>query len=131
MYEYKCPDCGQRYHSDERGDRLNLGFDAATETQRGCHTCGQTHSPMVRVFGFQYVAPMQEHWNKSVDRPISSMRQFKDALKEQGEHLSKYTQVEQDLQPLDPEAARVGVTEEGLDSTNRQRVAKGLKAIKL
>lgn len=130
MYEYKCPDCGQRYHSDQRGDRLRvtLPHDPLTE---GCHTCGQTHSPMVRVFGFQYIAPMPEHWNKTVDRPISSMKQFKDALAREGERLSTYTQVEQDLQPLDPEQAKQGVTEEGLDSTNRVRVAQGLKPIKL
>ena len=59
------------------------------------------------------------------------MKQFKDALKIRGEELSRYTQVEQDLQPLDPEQAKVGVTEEGLDSTNRVRVAQGMKPIKL
>lgn len=122
-YEYKCPDCGQTYTSDQRGDRLMIA--------KGCHNCKQQDKPMVRVFGISIQPSMQEHWNKTVDQPISSMRQFKDALKERGEHLSKYTQVEQDLQPLDPEQAKVGVTEEGLDATNRVRVAKGLKAIAL
>lgn len=120
IYGYKCPMCGQTYESTRRQDRL----------AEVCHVCGG--HPLHRDFsGISITPPMQEHWNQTVDQPISSQRQFNDALARQGERLSEYTQVEQDLQPVDPEQARLGVTEEGLDSTNRQRVAQGMKPIRL
>ena len=120
IYGYKCPKCSQTYTSYERADRI----------EESCQVCN--YSPLHRDFsGLAVHRPMQEHWNKTVDRPISSQRQFNAALREESDRLSRYTGVEQDLQPIDPEQARMGVTEEGLESTNRVRVKRGMNPIKL
>lgn len=120
IYGYKCPECQQTYTSEERGDRLHVN----------CHVCN--HSPLHRDYsGIAVKKPMQEHWNGTVNMPIRSEQQFKEQLKIRGEELSQYTQVEQRLEMLEPEQAMAGVTEEGLDSTNRVRVARGLKPIDL
>lgn len=120
IYGYKCPQCKQTYTSIQRADRI----------EQSCTVC--QHSPLHRDFsGIVTIPPMQEHWNKSVDQPISSQRQFEAALRRKSDELSTYTGVEQDLQPLDPEQARTGVTGQGLDSTNRDRVARGMKPINI
>jgi len=120
VYGYKCPECQQTYTSEQRGDRLPVE----------CHICG--HSPLHRDYrGIAVHRPMLEHMNATVGKPISDMKQFKDELARKSEQLSEYTQVEQRLEVLEPEAAKQGVTEEGLDSTNRVRVSKGLSPIKL
>lgn len=119
IFGYKCPKCKQTYTSSERADRID-------------HICRCGHTPLHRDFSGISIAPaMQEHWNTTLNRPISSMQQFKDGLKIEGERLSAYTQVEQRLEVLDPEQAKVGVTDEGLEATNRKRVGQGQKAINL
>lgn len=120
IYGYKCPVCRQTYTSIQRADRI----------EQACTQC--SHSPLHRDFsGIQLSPPMQEHWNKTVDQPISSQRQFNDALRRKSDELSVHHRVEMDLQPIDPEQAKQGVTAEGLDSTNRGRVNHGLKPINL
>ena len=120
IYGYKCPNCQQTYTSDERCDRL----------QHECVIC--QHPVLHRDYsGIAVRKPMQEHWNGTVNMPIRSEHQFKEQLKIRSEELSSYTGVEQRLEMLDPEQAMQGVTPEGLDATNRQRVAKGLKPIDL
>jgi len=54
------------------------------------------------------------------------MRQFKDALSREGEKYSELTGLDVNYQPVDPTDTRaLNITSEGLDSTNRQRVANG------
>ena len=120
IYGYKCPACKQTYTSSQRGDRLLI-----TCVECGYHTLHRDYS------GISLSPPMQEHWNTSLNRPISSMRQFEDGLKAEGERLSQYTQVEQRLEVLDPEQAKIGVTDEGLEATNRKRVQTGQRPINL
>ena len=120
IYGYKCPVCHQPYTSIQRADRID----------HSCVGCG--HSPLHRDFsGIQLTRPMQEHWNQTVDQPISSQRQFNAALRQKSDEMSSYSGVEMDLQPLDPEQAKQGVTDQGLDATNRSRMAQGLKPINL
>lgn len=120
IYGYKCPHCGQTYTSETRADRLPIR----------CHVCD--HPQLHRDYsGIAVRRPMAEHWNGTVNMPIRSEAQFKEQLKIRSEELSRYTGVEQRLEMLDPEQAKQGVTEEGLDSTNRVRVARGMKPIEL
>ena len=74
---------------------------------------------------------MEEHWNATVNQPISSNKQFDEALKRETERMSVYTQVDQKLERIDPEQAMVGVTPEGLESTNRERMKRQQKPIDL
>ena len=120
IYGYKCPECKQTYISHMRGDRLD----------RECSVCG--HSPLHRDFsGISLQRPMEEHWNATVNQPISSNKQFDEALKRETERMSVYTQVDQKLERIDPEQAMVGVTPEGLESTNRERMKRQQKPIDL
>lgn len=118
IYEYKCPVCGWRDTSTQRGDRL----------ERVCVGCG--HRTLHRVFSVGVRRPMQEHWNPTVNAPVSSMRQFEDMLKAKSEEYTLRTGIEARFVPHDPQDAKaLGVTNAGLDSTNKVRATKGLKPI--
>lgn len=121
IYGYRCPVCDQTYTSSERCDRL----------AEPCRTC--THDgPLHRDYrGLAIHRPMLEHMNATLGKPISDMKQFNRELSRKSDELSAYTGVDQKLELLDPEQAKAGVTMEGLDSTNRERVKRGLKAIEL
>lgn len=120
IYGYKCPVCKQTFIAKERTDRLS----------RLCTECG--HSPLHRDFsGIAVERPMQEHWNATVNKPISSMRQFDAELRRKSDEMSHYTQVDQRLERLDPDAAMKGVTDSGLESTNDDRIRRGVKSIDL
>jgi hypothetical protein len=131
IYEYKCPECDQRYLTSYRGDRLNLAQVNTSEAMRHDRTC--TYSgQMVRVFSFAVAPMMPEHWNSTLNKPIRSDRQFRDELKRASEAASLYDGFDHDYQPVDPEDTKsLGVTAEGLDYTNRARVAEGKKPINL
>lgn len=72
IYEYQCRNCGV-VEADlapmEASSRL-AGL--------GCVQCGVGR--LKRLFAFHPAPVMHEHFNHSVGRPISSMRQFKDEL---------------------------------------------------
>jgi DNA-directed RNA polymerase subunit RPC12/RpoP len=120
IYEYKCPVCGWRTTSTERGDRLQ---------GRVCHQCGH-RGPMHRVFSISVRPAMQEHFNPTVGKPISSMRQFDDELKRKSEEYTLRTGIEAKFVSHDPhEAKSLGVTNEGLDSTNAKRAEQGLRPV--
>jgi len=120
VYGYRCPQCRQTYTSEVRGDRLDVV----------CHVC--VHPRLHRDYsGIAVNRPMAEHWNSTVNMPIRSEAHFREELKVLSEANSLYTGVEQRLEILDPEQAKQGVTEEGLDATNRVRVASGRPPIKL
>jgi hypothetical protein len=131
IYEYKCPECDQRYLTEFRGDRLNLwqvNFSAALKHDRACDYNGE----MLRVFSFSVVPMLQEHWNASLNKPITSDRHFREELKRASEEAFLYDGFDHDYQPVDSEDTKsLGVTAEGLDHTNRARVAEGKKPINL
>lgn len=116
IYAYKCRKCGTRADSTRRGDVLGP-----------CPTCdGQ----LTRLYIVTLERPMMEHFNPSVGKVISSNRQFDDELKRKSEEQTLRTGIEARYVRHDPaDAKALGVTHDGLDSTNAQRVAKGLKPI--
>lgn len=70
--------------------------------------------------------------NGTTMTPIRSQQQFNESLKKMSEHASEYTGIEHQYESVDPyDHATLGVTSEGLDATNRVRVAKGQKPIDL
>lgn len=119
-YEYKCPQpgCTTTVRSDHRGDRL---FSP-------CPSC--QHQPLHRVFGFAYHPPMQEHMNAATNQPVSNARQFSDQLKRASEEATLYSGIEHQYEPVDiNDGAALGVTNEGLDTTNKERWKKGLPEV--
>lgn len=132
IYEYKCPECDQHYTTTKvRADRLNLNehtWSAYLEHGRTCSYDG----PMVRVFSFSMERPLQEHWNATVNKPIRDNKQFDRELRRMADEASEYAGIEQRYERVDPEDTQsLGITSAGLESTNRVRVAQGLKPINL
>lgn len=122
MFEYKCKNCGTHYTTSKNtGDR----------NPSPCTECDSLDD-LVRVFSFSVAPVMQEHWNNSVDAPISSMTQYKEKLKQKSEEHSEYSGIEHRYEPVDIQDTKsLGVTGEGLDATNRVRRANGQRTIDL
>lgn len=119
-YEYRCPMCQTRVTSDVRAERLQIN----------CEVCG--YLPLHRVYGFTYNKPMPEHFNTTVNKPISSQRQFNEELKRASEVATLETGIEHKYEPVDPgDTKHLGVTGEGLEATNRARHAMGMKEVKI
>lgn len=120
IYEYMCRTCG------------NIAYRTTPRDTAGrCPMCPT--GELRRKFSVFVMPVMQEHFNHTVNRPISDMGQFKRALHEEGERYTEKTGMPTDYQPVDRNeyGTVLGMTEEGLDSTNRQRVARGLPAVKV
>lgn len=121
IYEYRCRKCGNKAYRTKPADSAGR-----------CDGC--VDGELKRDFSSIAVAHvMQEHWNHTVNKPISDMGQFKRELKRAGAEAEARTGMPNDYQPVDKSefGSVLGMTEEGLDSTNRLRVSKGLPAVKV
>jgi len=98
VYEFRCPNCGAAVtrhwsiHDDTDRDLYNSGAVACTEC---------SHGHLRRRFTFAPAPVMHEHWNHSVGKPVSSMRQFKDDLARASERQSEVTGMEHRYVPVD------------------------------
>lgn len=116
LYEYQCRECGRDKYTTTR------------QIPSPC-SCGGVYR---RVFSFSYHAPMPEHWNHAVNRPISSMAQFRSELARQSDEATQRTGIPHDFQPVDiHDKQSLGVTDEGMDSTLRQQTNSGAREAKL
>lgn len=104
VYEYKC---GNGHHLELYAPIEAASCDvgqacpmtAWSEIEGEEPTCG---SPLKRRYSVHFNSVMQEHYNHSVGKPISSMRQFKDELKRSSDRASERTGITHDFQPADP-----------------------------
>lgn len=116
LYEYRCPECGGGARSQTRGDTL----------PSPCPHCASP-GPLKRRWSLGFQMPMHEHFNSSVGKPISSMRQYTDELKRKSEIASITTGIEHRFVPVDPsDTAALGVTGDGIDESNRVREKLGM-----
>ena len=121
-YEYACEACG---HRDCVVVPIAEADDLPTTRHVTCATCGHERA-FRRRFAFSFQPPMHEHFNKAVSKPIHSMRQFKDELKRKSEEATLTTGIEHNYKPIDmADTAALGVTNEGIDESNRSREAQG------
>lgn len=128
MYEYRCSECGNTDTiTDDRDGPLKARADA------GLITCTCTPDAVYRRrFSFSTPPMMHEHYNYTVGRPISSMRQFRDELKRASEeHTLRTGGVPADFQPIDhEELVRMSLEKHGDDGLKEQHdaaVARGEK----
>jgi hypothetical protein len=90
-----------------------------------CPECGAT---LKRDYSTVQLAPvMQEHYNPSVNKPISSTRQLMDEFKRKSDEASEQTGIEHRYVPAD--VKDLGGTDAGLDATNARRVKQGMKPL--
>jgi hypothetical protein len=115
FYLYLCRTCNTSAESIHRGDTIG--------------PCKTPDCPgeLRRKFVVSLQPPMMDHYNASVNGIVSSERGFKDKLKQQSDEYSERTGIEARFVPIDPKDA--GATNEGMESTNAVRVAKGLKPV--
>lgn len=75
---------------------------------------------------------MMSHFNATTNSPISSQRQFDDKLKAMSHEATLYSGQEHQYESVDiTDTKALGVTEEGLDHTNRARMKAGRRPIDL
>lgn len=127
VYEYKCTE-GHRYHlftemddSDSRefyeGMDCWLAADTAGEATDPEDMCWE---PLKRVYSFAAAPVMHEHFNHSVGKVISDMRQFKSQLARKSEEDSERRGMKIDYQPVDlTDRQSLGVTDEGIETYDR------------
>lgn len=121
IYEYKCPNCQAHAESFTRADRITAH----------CQSC-DSEQEFRRVFSISTQAVMQEHWNATVNKPISSHRQFVDELKRAAEVASLRTGMEHKYETIDSrDKEALGVTDEGVHESNRIRQKQGLPTFKI
>jgi hypothetical protein len=123
IYLYECRGCGQQFNSPVRGDFA---------VDRDGHTVNCCAQPVKRRYQLAVQRPMHDHFNNTTNTVIGSQRQFKEELKTMSEAATLKTGIEHNFEPIDPEIARKAVEAsdaQGLDSTNRVRVATGKRAI--
>lgn len=115
IYSYRCPTCRTEVSSTQRGDRLS----------RVCRGCGSTE-PLKRVYGFSYQPGMQEHFNTTVGKPVSSMQKFADELARASDRASEQTGIEHNYKPVEwGDTQALGVTNEGIAESNAIRARRG------
>lgn len=116
IYEYKCPVCGNRIPSTKRDNRLPTQV---------CITCGN-RVEYKRVFGFALKPMMHSHFNRSVQKPISDMRQYRDELKRKSDEESARDGMERNYVPVDlGDTQSIGVSNEGIHESNIHRAKIG------
>jgi len=119
IYAYRCNNPACRHHHDStfRGD----------QHPDPCPAC--LTGVLKRQFRVALQRPMQEHFNHTVGKPISSMSKFREELKRASEDYSNRTGLDAKFEPKD--WGELGATSEGLDTANRERVNQGLAPLTL
>jgi putative FmdB family regulatory protein len=118
IYDYKCPETGYQIETQERGDRV----------LRFCPACDTTHL-FHRVFSVAVFRPVMPHFNNTVQSEVIGNKDFAEKLKRKGEEYTERTGIETNYKPVDWGEMKKHVTDEGMDATNRKRVAQGLPAL--
>jgi hypothetical protein len=93
--------------------------------------CG---SEMKRKYSLSIHRPMHDHYNNTTGTMIGSDRQFREELKRQSEAATIKTGIEHNFEPIDRAELKKNVVASdgaGLESTNRERVKNGQRAVDL
>lgn len=127
VWEYQCKECGQLFDTSDEWVKGIL--DQMIEEQRLHHHgegLGECQGLLRRKFSFSVRSTFQETFNQTTGTFTSSERQFKDQLKVQSEMDSMRHGYDINYQPVDlHDKEALGVTDEGLDETYRQRYDSG------
>lgn len=114
VYDYVCKGgCGSHFQwATREGHRTR------------CPAC-ETGTVM-RQWGFRMAPVMHAHLNHTTGTVVSDPRQFERDLRRKSEEMSERTGIPHNYVPADRnDVKKLGVTEEGLDSTYNRKVASG------
>jgi len=127
-YQYVCVGCSA--HEEISNGAVSLAdFEPPREMQ--CTSCG---SEMKRKYSLSIHRPMHDHYNNTTGTVIGSDRQFREELKRQSEAATIKTGIEHNFEPIDRAELKKNVVASdgaGLESTNRERVKNGQRAVDL
>lgn len=122
LYEYKCTECGTHADSEIRTNSM----------QAMCTTCGppRGYTAVVttwkRVWSVSFAPVMQEHFNRTLGKPVSDMKRFRDELRAAGNKATDETGIPHRYEPVDmSDHEGLGVTGEGLYESNVERSKRG------
>lgn len=128
IYAYKCRTCGLEQDSTTRADSIGPCPTTLTADDQSLSCPGE----LTRLFSLSVAPVMQEHYNATTNSYISDNRKFDEELKRQSERVSLYQGSEARFERVDPSDKKaLGVTDEGMDATNRKRQEMGLPTYKL
>lgn len=143
MYEYECPVHG-RWLDSGRGDFGPCPVWEGNDDPKQCNRRSK------RKWSFQLAPVMQEHLNVTTGLPVSSKRQFADQLKRASEEASRRSlegslefaraaeeqgidigdfkprEIPHNYVPIE-DKEQLGVTDEGMDATMKERTDKGVR----
>ena len=113
LQDYKCRECGGVWTSDwvDSDDPMFRLIPCPF-----CYTVG-----IKKQFSVSVNRPMPEHYNMATGTVESSERSIREKLKVQSDIATERTGVEHRFVPVDMrDREALGVTDEGLDATNRR-----------
>lgn len=115
IYEYRCPECATRVTSTSRANTL----------PGPCHACAFP-GPLRRVFSFAFKPIMHSHFNNTVGKPISDIKQFRSELSRKSDEATEQTGIPHNFQPIEAgDHAALGATNEGIGESNVRRRERG------
>ena len=139
LYKFQCTGCGERAmkemsfeEHDEtmvKGEHeLTLPFFHEREVDGMMRLCGA----WAQVFDFVFKRGTPDHYNHTVDAYVTGERDFNNKLKMQSDAMSERMGFTVDYEVIDPgEPEAYGVTQDGIEETERRAVAEGRKEVKL
>lgn len=117
IYAYKCNQCDLMVDSTIRDDSLG--------------PCTECPGELRRKFIIRMDRVMQAHFNPTLGKEVSSLRTFDNEMRRESEIRSNELGMEHRFERVDPsDKEALGVTDEGIDASNRIRRAKGLPTFK-
>ena len=120
-YTYRCPWCNNEWDRffpfDESDTPVYCSYD-------GCHA-----EKVLSIGAFHRSMPA--HYNMSVGKHVSNIREFKDDLKRASETASQRTGIAHNFTPIDMrDPAQTRATEDGLETTRKRETDTGQREAK-
>lgn len=130
IYAYKCRTCGSRVDSEIRADTIGLCTTELSNTLT--REAARCPGELRRLFIVRTEAMVHGHYNASLNQYVSGDRDFDEKLKRESERVSMYQGTEARFERVDPtDKAALGVTDQGMDDSNRIRSKQGLPTFKV
>lgn len=126
-YLYRCTGEteGEQHDYPVFGMRDKLAMDSRISEDWARCDCG---SPYKRVYSFQAVRPMPEHFNLAAGRFVRTERELNDHYKRLSDEVSERVGIQHDFQPVSQsERQALNVTAEGLEATVKRREETGMR----
>lgn len=134
LYQFRCPD-----HKGTVNDLMASASTVPMTLRSYCDFC-QDWREFKRVFGFNHKPGIEEHFNHSVGKPISSMSQYRDELKRKSAEMAQESVfvtadgekvivpgIETNYTPLEwGDHQAFGATNAGIHESNVERSKRGM-----